>query len=107
MRTGLKRMKGLIGALWAGEVPLARVFWGYAIAGGFVLNLATTILFVVLLSSEAPVPLSIAVFALPIPYNVFMLVSVWASAGTYQGSRLLADLARIAIVLWTLAASAL
>ena len=46
---------------------------------------------------------AIVAFALPIPYNLLMLVAVWQSARAYTGARLWADLARLAIIIWTIA----
>jgi hypothetical protein len=41
--------------------------------------------------------------AVPIPYNLFMLVAVWRSAERYTGPRERAELARAVIILWTAA----
>jgi hypothetical protein len=100
-------MRMLIARLWAGEVPLARVFWSYAMIGGTALNAAATLLAMALLAADASALLALAAFALPIPYNLFVLVAVWRSASAYQGPRLLADLARVASVIWAVAASTL
>lgn len=98
-------MPTLIARLWAGEVPLARVFWSYAMIGGTALNLAATLLAMALLAADAPALLALAAFALPIPFNLFVLVAVWRSASAYQGPRLLADLARVTSLIWAVAAS--
>ena len=100
-------MPTLIARLWAGNVPLARVFWQYAMIGGTALNGVATLLAMALLAADAPALLALAAFALPIPYNLFVLVAVWRSASAYQGPRLLADLARITSVIWAVAASTL
>ena len=92
-------------ALWAGEVPLARAFWGYAVAGGLALNLATTALSLALFAAAAPTVLAVVAHALPLPYNAFVFVAVWRSAGRYGGERRWADLARVAIVPWTILVS--
>ena len=94
----------IVRRLWAGELPLARAFWSYAIIGGTALNGVTTLLAMALLAMDAPAGVAVILFALPIPYNLLMLVAVWRSAGAYQGSRLWADLARVAIVIWAAAA---
>jgi hypothetical protein len=87
--------------LWGGEVPLARAFWYYAMMGGTALNAMTTLLAMALLAMDAPAALAVIVFALPIPYNLLVLVAVWRSAGAYQGLSIWADFARGAIVVWT------
>jgi len=97
----------IVGRLWAGEVPLARVFWSFAIIGGTALNALITLLALALLSSGAPAVFAVAAFALPIPYNLLVLVAVWRSASAYQGPRLWADLARIGAIVWAVTASLL
>ena len=92
-------------ALWRGEIPLGQAFWWYAVVVGSLLNLVTTILFMALASVQAPAVLSIAAFLLPVPYNLFILVAVWRSAGRYEGPPERALLARILTVLWAAVAS--
>ena len=60
-------------ALWRGDVPLGQAFWWYTVVVGSLLNLVTTILFMALVSLQAPAALSIAAFLLPVPYNLFIL----------------------------------
>ncbi len=96
---------GLLRRLWAGEVPLARVFWNYAMIGGSAFNVTATLAALALLAMDAPDVTAIVAFALPIPYNLLMLIAVWQSARAYTGARLWADLARMAIIVWTVAAT--
>lgn len=103
----MARLSETIKALWAGDVPLPRVFWQYAIVGGFLVNLVGTILVMILATNDVATVWQVLVFSLPIPYNVLMLVAVWRSAGKYRGRPSWANLARSAIVLWTIAAMAL
>ncbi len=107
-RTGARAeagTRGLLRRLWAGEVPLARVFWNYAMIGGSAFNVAATLAAMALLASDAPDVAVIVALVLPIPYNLLMLVAVWQSARAYTGARLWADLARLAIIVWTIAAT--
>jgi hypothetical protein len=97
--------RGLLRRLWAGEVPLAQVFWTYAMIGGSAFNLAATLAAMTLLAADAPEVTAIVAFALPIPYNLLMLIAVWQSARAYRGAHLWADLARLAIIVWTIAAT--
>ena len=97
----LERTRSHLAMLWAGEVPLGEVFWTYAVAGGLLVNAIGTALFLWALSSGAPLLFIYLPMAVPIPYNVFVLVAVWRSAARYQGPRERADLARAAIILWT------
>lgn len=98
-------MKALVRSLWLGEMPLARAFWEYAILYGLLLNLLTTIGSLMLFAAKAPAGYGLGLFLLAVPYNLFVLVAVWRSAGRYQGERHWADFARIAVVLWVLAVS--
>jgi hypothetical protein len=95
-----------VGRLWTGEITLARTFWSYAMIGGTALNVVATCLALALVVIDAPAVVAASVFALPIPYNVLVLVAVWRSADRYEGPRLWADLARAAIVVWTITATA-
>ena len=94
----------IVRRLWAGEEPLGRAFWAYAMVGGSLLNAAATLLAMALLAADAPAIVAVAAFALPIPYNLLVLVAVWRSAGAYRGPPLWADLARMGIVVWAAAA---
>lgn len=97
----------LVRRLWAGEVPLVRVFWDFGIIGGTALNALTTVLSLALLAADGLETAALAAFALPIPYNLLIVVAVWRSASAYQGRRLWAGLARLAIIVWAAAASTL
>jgi hypothetical protein len=91
-RAAEREAGSILRRLWGGLLPLGTAFWWFAIVWGTALNLAAV--------------LAVAVAALPIPYNLLVLVGVWRSAGAYEGPRLLADLARIVSLVWALAASA-
>lgn len=91
--------------LWRGEVPLGVVFWWHAMAIGTLLNVLATFLFVALQSLDMPNPVCLAAFFLPVPYNLFVTIAVWRSAGRYAGPQLVAHMARIAVSLWAVTAS--
>ncbi len=93
----------VIQRLWRGETPLAEAFWSYAILGGLALNVTATLAAYALFTTAAPLALGLLVYALPIPYNLFVMVAVWRSADNYQGPRQWADLARVAVAAWTVA----
>jgi hypothetical protein len=82
-------------ALWSGDLPLGEAFWTYAVAGGVIVNGATTLLLLVLLAADRPVMALLLGYGLPLPYNVVALVGVWRSAARHDGKRLHAELARI------------
>ena len=84
--------------LWAGEVSLPEAFWHYAVFYGLILNVVTTVLFLVVAAVTSTPWLLVPVYLLPAPYNVLMIVAVWRSADRYQGPRQWADLARFGIL---------
>jgi hypothetical protein len=92
-------MKNHVIRLWRGEVGMARVFWEYAIAFGTLANLITTGAALAVLLAGFPV-LAVAVFFLPLPYNVLIVVAVWRSADRYRGPPIWATLARVVVILW-------
>ena len=86
--------------LWRGEIGLAGAFWRYAIVYGLIANLAATTLAFTVIASGGPASLAMAIFLLPLPYNVFAVIAVWRSAARHQGDRRWADAARVAVILW-------
>lgn len=86
--------------LWNGRVPLARVFWNYAVIYGSIANLLATGAALAMIVLGWPALLAVAVHFLPVPYNLLMVVVVWRSAAHYQGDAIWAQLARGAILVW-------
>ena len=93
-------MKQRIADLWHGRVPLARIFWDYAIIFGSVANLITTLAALAAFAKGLPVALGLLLHFLPAPYNFLMVVGVWRSAANYRGGRIWAALARALILVW-------
>lgn len=91
----------------AGEVPLPMAFWGYAILYGLFVNGFASLAALMVVAAAGPPWLAALLFLLPIPYNLLIALGVWKSAGRWQGPPPWAALARLAIVVWTLAAIAL
>jgi hypothetical protein len=98
-------MKQRIADLWCGRVPLARIFWEYAIIFGSVANLVATLAALAAFAKGAPVLLGMLLHLLPAPYNLLMVVGVWRSAANYRGAQIWAALARVLILLWAAAAT--
>ena len=93
-------MKERVEDLWRGRVSLNVTFLHFAVLYGLLLNAATSMLFLYLITSKAGLPILIASFLLPIPYNIFVIVAVWRSAGRYSGPAEWVDWARFGTVLW-------
>lgn len=91
--------------LWNGQLSLGRAFWLYAMLYGTVANLLTTIVSLAMLSSGTPAPIAALTHFLPLPYNIVAGTGVWRSAGRYPGNPLWATLARIAVLIWAVAAT--
>lgn len=101
----MDRIGHLISRLWRGEIELRRAFWDYAIIYGSLLNLATTFAAFGAYAAGWPLPVAVAIFLLPLPYNLLQVFSVWRSAARYSGPEIWANLARIAIVVWAIIAT--
>jgi hypothetical protein len=97
-------MKNHVIRLWRGEEGMARVFWEYAIVYGSLANLITTGAALAVLLADFPA-LAVAIFFLPLPYNVLIVVAVWRSASRYPGPPMWATLARVAVTVWAVIAT--
>ena len=83
-------------SLWLGEMPLDEAFWTWAITVGLLVNLATSALFLALISADRPWAALVAGYGPSVPYNALALVGVWRSAARHPGQAAHADLARLA-----------
>ena len=92
--------------LWRGEETLARTFWEYAIVYGTLANAILTIATLASVVANAPVWTIALLSVFTIPYNVFIAIAVWRSAARYQGRPEWATLARVAVIVWAVIASA-
>lgn len=88
--------------LWRGELPLASAFWNWAVIGGFAVNAATSLLFLVLISMDRAFTALVAGYALSLPYNLLATVGVWRSAAHFDGDPRWPGIARIATVIMML-----
>jgi hypothetical protein len=93
-------MRRRLADLWKGRVPLARVFWDWAVIYGSFANLLATGAALTMIVLGWPALLAVVVHFLPVPYNILMIVSVWRSTAHYEGDAIWAQLARGAILVW-------
>jgi len=84
--------------LWRGELPLPDAFWNWAVFGGLAINVASSVAFLYLISTDRPIAALIAGYGPSIPYNIVVTVGVWRSAARHAGERRWADLARVVTV---------
>ena len=83
-------------SLWLGDLTLDEAFWTWAITVGLLVNLATSALFLALISADRPWAALIAGYGPSVPYNALAVVGVWRSAARHPGQAAHADLARLA-----------
>ncbi|MFP4451352.1 MAG: hypothetical protein ACLFP0_10545 [Rhodosalinus sp.] len=86
-------------ALWSGDLDLNEAFWTWTVTVGLLVNIATSILFLMLILQDQPVAGMLIGYGLSVPYNIVAIVGVFRSAARYDGPSLHADLARLGSVL--------
>jgi hypothetical protein len=86
-------------ALWRGELPLLEAFWTWAVTVGLLVNIVTSVLFLVLIMQDLAWAALLIGYGLSLPYNFVATVGVWRAAVRYDGPAIHADLARGATVL--------
>jgi hypothetical protein len=84
--------------LWRGELPLNEAFWTWAVTVGLVVNLSTSLGFLLLIAQDRPVAALLVGYLVSVPYNILAAVGVWRAAARYRGPPGLAQAARIAVV---------
>ncbi len=80
-------------------LPLDEAFWTWAIKVGLVVNVTTSVLFLVMITSDRPWAALLFGYGLSVPYNILATVGVWRSAEHYQGPVSHANLARVVTVI--------
>ncbi len=81
--------------LYRGELPLDTAFWNWAVFGGLIVNIISSVLFLVLIMEDQPLWAFLAGYAYSVPYNVIATVGVWRSARHYEGNPRWAEIAPI------------
>lgn len=71
---------GYFRSRWAGRLPLATLFWRDMVVVGTTVNIATTLAALLALALGAPAPLAMTIHFSPLPWNLFLFVSVWRAA---------------------------
>ena len=84
--------------LWRGELTLQNAFWNWAVIGGLIVNLSSSVLFVLFIMADRPIAALVFGYALSLPYNVTVSVGVWRSAERYEGEHRWAELAKIVTI---------
>jgi hypothetical protein len=74
-----------LSSLWSGKLPLHEAFWTWAISVGLLVNVATSVLFLAMITVDRPLAALFFGYALSVPYNFVSTVGVWRSAERYRG----------------------
>ncbi len=85
--------------LWRGELRLREAFWTWAVTVGLLVNIVTSVLFLILILQDLAWAALLIGYGVSLPYNVVATVGVWRAAVCYDGPAIHADLARGATVL--------
>ena len=88
---------------WRRQVPLGLLFWRDMVVVGSALNLAAAFAGLMALGFKADLAVAMLVFHAPLPYNVFLVASVWRTADAVEAGK--AYSARLGAALWLLAAT--
>lgn len=84
--------------LWRGDYALSDAFWTWAVTVGLLVNIVTSVLFLILIMQDLAWAALIIGYGVSLPYNVVATVGVWRAASRYDGPAIHADLARGATV---------
>jgi len=87
-----------LGTLWRGEYALADAFWTWAVTLGLLVNVVTSVLFLILITQDLVWAALLIGYGVSLPYNTVAVVGVWRAAACYDGPAIHADLARGATV---------
>lgn len=88
---------------WNRRVPLATIFWRDMIVVASIVNVLAGALGLMLLGLKVGTVPSLVVLFAPLPYNAFLLASVWRTADLARPA--IADAYRLGATLWFLAAT--
>ncbi|WP_269931372.1 hypothetical protein [Aminobacter sp. HY435] len=90
---------------WHGEVPLSQLFWWDMVVIGSIINVATTIIALLILAAKMSALLAVAVHLVPLPYNLFLYGSVLRTADLTESPN--ANAMKVGATIWIILASLL
>ena len=70
---------GFFASRWRGTVPLSRVFWRDMLGVGTFINLLLSVVALILAARGLELWMAVALHFLPMPYNLFLCMSLWRS----------------------------
>ncbi len=83
---------------WRRQVPLSLLFWRDMVVVGTAINLAAVVCGLVALAMKAELAIALLIIHAPLPYNIFLVASVWRSADLAEPKK--AGSVRTAAILW-------
>lgn len=84
---------------WRGDVVLADAFWIWTVTFGLLVNVSTSVLFLILIMEDFPWMALLIGYGVSLSYNVVAIVGVWRSADRYRGPAIHANVARGSTIL--------
>jgi len=90
---------------WQRQVPLGLLFWRDMLVIGSLLNLAAAFFGLMALGFKYELPVALAVFHAPLPYNLFIFGAVWRTAELVDTAK--ASTARFGAIVWLIAVTVL
>ena len=72
--------KSFLLSRWRGEVPLETVFARDMLIEGTLINILAAASGILLLVFGTPTPICVLIYFAPLPWNLFLFLSVWRSA---------------------------
>ncbi len=85
---------------WLGQVPIDQLFWRDMMLVATLISIASSATALILLGLKMPLWLVLAVHFAPVPYNLFLTMAVWRTAGS-SGAK--ASLMMLGSALWLIA----
>jgi hypothetical protein len=90
---------------WERQVRLGTLFWRDMLVVATLINLAAAFVSLMALGFKAELPVVLAVFHAPMPYNIFLVGAVWRTAQLADAAR--ASTARFGAAAWLVAMTVL
>jgi hypothetical protein len=72
--------RGFLARRWHGEVDLTTLFWRDTILVATMINVVLAVASLLLLAAGVQGGVVFVVYALPVPYNLFLFACVWSQA---------------------------
>lgn len=99
--TGSSGPFGFFVRRWDRRVPLGTLFWRDMLVVATLINLVAAFASLMALGFKAELPVALAIFHAPMPYNIFLVGAVWRTSQLVDAAR--ASTARLGAAAWLVA----